>query len=135
MSFLGAASNAKLDTCHTDLQRLMHAVAERVNFTVLCGHRTKEEQNQAVVEGKSKTPWPQSKHNSLPSQAVDIWPYAEGIHWEDIAAAARLMGYVQATADQLGIKIRLGMDWDMDWRSAGKDPGENFYDGPHVELA
>lgn len=136
MSFLGATSNAKLDTCHPDLQRLIRAVAERVNFTILCGHRTKEDQDTAVVEGKSKTAWPNSKHNTSPSQAVDIWPYVPeaGLDWKDIPAGARLMGYVNAVADEMGIKIRLGMDWDMDWHSAGKDLGENFYDGPHVEL-
>lgn len=134
MSFLGEASNAKLDTCHPDLQRLIRKVAERVNFTVLCGHRNQADQNEAVRTGKSKTRWPNSRHNSYPSEAVDVWPYAAGINWEDVPAAARLMGYIQATADEMGIKIRLGMDWDMDWRSAGKDPGENFYDGPHIEL-
>lgn len=136
MSFLGARSLAKLETCHPDLQRLIKAVAEKVNFTVLCGHRTREEQNEAVVTGKSKTPWPQSKHNSTPSLAVDVWPWFPevGLDWKDIPAGARLMGYIQATADMMGIKIRLGMDWDMDWRSAGYDPSEKFYDGPHVEL-
>lgn len=134
MSFLGAASNAKVDTCHPDLRRLVLAVAERVDFTVLCGHRTEVEQNEAVAKGASKTPWPKSKHNAYPSLAVDVWPYQGGINWKDIPAGARLMGYFQATADAMGIKIRLGMDWDMDWKSAGFDPGENFYDGPHIEL-
>lgn len=136
MNTLGEVSRRRLETCHPALQQLINAVAEKVNLTVLCGHRTEEEQNEAVREKKSKTPWPQSKHNTFPSQAVDVWPYfpGAGIVWEDLPAGARLMGYIQATADQLGIKIRLGMDWDMDWRSAGKDPGENFYDGPHVEL-
>ncbi len=137
MSYLGAASRAKLDTCHPDLQRLMLAVAEKVNFTVLCGHRTKEEQDEAIRKRASKTPWPNSKHNSLPSRAVDVWPYVPvaGLDWEDLPSGARLMGYIQGTADQMGIKIRLGMDWDMDWRSSGFDPSERFYDGPHVELA
>ncbi len=136
MSFLGASSNAKLDTCHPDLQRLIRAVAERVNFVVLCGHRSEAEQREAVATGKSKTPWPKSKHNATPSLAVDVWPYipATGLDWKDIPAGARLMGYINAVADEMGIKIRLGMDWDMDWHSAGKDLGENFYDGPHVEL-
>jgi hypothetical protein len=44
------------------------------------------------------------------------------------------MGYIQAVADEMGIEIELGMDWDMDWRSAGFDPGEFFYDGPHIQL-
>ena len=136
MSFLGAASNAKLDTCHTDLQRLIRKVAERVNLTVLCGHRTEDEQNEAVRTKNSRTPWPNSRHNSFPSEAVDVWPYVPvaKIDWKDIPSGARLMGYIQAVADEMGIEIELGMDWDMDWRSAGFDPGENFYDGPHIQL-
>lgn len=136
MSFLGASSHAKLSTCHPDLQRLILAVSERVNFTVLCGHRTEAEQNEAVATGNSKTPWPKSRHNTLPSEAVDVWPWTpEGkLDWKDIPSGARLMGYIQAVADQLGIKVRFGIDWDGDWRSAGFDPSEKFYDGPHVEL-
>jgi len=136
MSFLGATSNAKLDTCHSDLQRLLRAVAEKVNLTVLCGHRGEEEQNEAVRTGASKTPWPKSRHNSTPAEAVDVWPYVPEVKldWKDKPAGARLMGYIQAVADSMGIEIELGMDWDMDWRSAGFDPEENFYDGPHIQL-
>ncbi len=136
MSFLGASSKARLATCHPDLQRLIAEVAEHINFTILCGHRTKEEQDEAVRSKKSKTPWPQSKHNTVPSQAVDVWPWVPeaGLDWKDSPSGARLMGYIQATADRLGIKVRFGMDWDGDWRSAGYDPSEHFYDGPHVEL-
>ena len=136
MSFLGAASNAKLDTCHPDLQRLLRKVAERVNFTVLCGHRGELEQNEAVRTGNSKTRWPNSRHNSFPSEAVDIWPWTpEGkLDWKDIPAGAMLMGYVLAVAHEMGIEIELGIDWNMDWRTAGHDPKEKFYDGPHIQL-
>jgi peptidoglycan L-alanyl-D-glutamate endopeptidase CwlK len=136
MSFLGKTSLQRLDTCHPDLQRLIKAVGERVNFVVLCGHRTKEEQDEAVATKKSKTPWPNSKHNPMPSLAVDVWPWFPevGLDWKDIPAGARLMGYIQAVADSMGIKVRFGIDWDGDWRSAGFDPSEKFYDGPHVEL-
>lgn len=135
-TLLGPSSIRRLATCHPDLRRLLEEVARTVNFTVLDGHRDEIDQNRAVAEGRSKTPWPHSKHNTYPSLAVDVWPYypGTGLNWRDIPAGARLMGYIEATADRLGIKIRFGMDWDMDWRSANFDPGETFYDGPHVEL-
>ena len=68
-------SREKLATCHRDLQAVMEAAIKGgPDFTILCGHRTEEEQNRAVVEGKSKAPWPQSRHNSSPSRAVDVAP-------------------------------------------------------------
>jgi hypothetical protein len=46
-----------------------------IDFKILCGHREEKEQNEAFNKGNSKLKWPQSKHNSLPSLAVDIAPF------------------------------------------------------------
>lgn len=130
-------SLARLATCDIRLQNVLNVVIERVDFVVIEGHRGEAAQNKALAEGKSKLGWPRGKHNSLPSRAVDIAPYFkdEGIVWNDLVAFGRLMGYVQAVADSQGVKLRFGLDWDGDWRTAGKnDPGENFLDAPHVEL-
>jgi peptidoglycan L-alanyl-D-glutamate endopeptidase CwlK len=72
----------------------------------------------------------------LPSKAVDVTPWFKGvkIDWKDIPAFARLAGYVQRIADEKGIKIRWGGDWNGDWRTAGHDPNERFLDAPHIEL-
>lgn len=125
-------SEIRLATCDPRLQSILREAIKRVDFTVLCGHRGQEEQDEAYQRGTSKLRWPQSKHNSLPSQAVDIAPWFPDvkIDWKDSAAFARLAGYIQRIADEQGIKIRWGGDWDGDWRSLD----ERFVDLPHIEI-
>jgi peptidoglycan L-alanyl-D-glutamate endopeptidase CwlK len=132
---LGVYSNSQLDTCHPKLQKLIREVDKRLrrhaqswDITVLCGHRGREAQDKAFEEKKSTKQWPDSKHNLLPSTAVDIAPYP--VDWKDTARFARLAGYVQAVADELGIEIRWGGDFDGDSRTND----EKFVDMPHFEL-
>lgn len=129
-------SMQRLQTCDPRLQEILLEAIKWVDFTVLCGHRTKEEQDEAVMHGFSKVRFPNSKHNSFPSKAVDIAPWFRDvkIDWKDIPAFARLAGYIQRIADEKGIKIRWGGDWDGDWRTAGHDDSERFLDAPHIEL-
>lgn len=128
MPALSPQSREKLNTCHADLQTLVLEVAKKFNVTVLCGHRDKAEQDKAFAEGSSKVTWPNSKHNRMPSEAVDLAVYP--IDWKDVRRFYYLSGYVRATAERLNIKIRIGADWNGDFEI--KD--ENFLDLPHVEL-
>lgn len=107
----------------------MNEVIKHYDIVILCGFRGKDEQEKAVAEGKSKVHFPNSKHNVTPSLAVDIAPYP--IDWNDMKRWWHLAGYVKATAERLGIKIRQGADWDGD--NDFKD--QKFIDLPHVELA
>lgn len=131
-------SQDRLATCDTRLQGLLREAIKYRDFTILEGHRGQEAQHAAVLAGTSKLDWPHGKHNSLPSRAVDIAPYymdgGEPITWKDVPAFARLMGFIERIAVERGIKVRLGMDWDGDFRTAGYDPGETFRDAPHLEL-
>lgn len=122
-------SKKRLAECHPDLQKLMNEVIKSYDIVVLCGFRGKDEQEKAVAEGKSKVHFPNSKHNVTPSLAVDIAPYP--IDWNDMKRWWHLAGYVKATAERLGIKIRQGADWNGD--NDFKD--QKFVDLPHVELA
>lgn len=137
MPQFSARSAERLATCDQRLQDILNEAIKYVDFTVLCGHRNEEDQLEAFMEGKSKVVWPNSKHNGLPSKAVDIAPWFPDvkIDWKDIPAFARLAGYIQRIADEKGVKIRWGGDWDGDWRTATHDPNERgFLDGPHIEL-
>jgi peptidoglycan L-alanyl-D-glutamate endopeptidase CwlK len=137
MPAFSVASAAKLATCDQRLQDICNEVIKWIDFTVITGHRNEVDQEKAFSEGKSQKHWPQGNHNSLPSRAVDVWPWTpEGkIDWKDAMAAARLMGYVQRVAQEKGIKLRFGLDWDQDWRTSGvADPDEHFLDAPHMEL-
>lgn len=96
----------RLATVDRKLYDICSEVIKVYDFTVICGHRDKEEQDKAFAEGRSKTPWPTSKHNSTPSMAVDLAPYP--IDWNDLERFKELDNHMQAAADKLGIKIRWG---------------------------
>lgn len=110
----------RLMTCDKRLQTLFLAVVKEYDCMVLCGHRSEEDQNKAVAGGFSKTQFPKSKHNSLPSKAVDVAPYP--LDWNNKQAFIDLAKFVLKKADELGIKIKWGGDF------------KKFFDGPHYEL-
>jgi peptidoglycan L-alanyl-D-glutamate endopeptidase CwlK len=125
MAKLGAGSLAKLGECHPDLQRVVRRAVELMpadlDMTVLCGWRGKAEQDKAYREGKSKLRFPESRHNRVPAEAVDLAPYP--IDWNDHAAFTRLATYVLAAAADLGVRV----SWGGHWRG--------FIDLPHYELS
>lgn len=125
-------SQERLATCHPDLQRLFREVVKAYDCTVICGHRGQQEQDAAYAEGRSKLKYPQGKHNSMPSQAVDVGPYikGQGLSWDN-RQCTYFGGYVMGVASQMGIKIRWGGDWDRD--QDVKD--QTFNDLVHFELA
>lgn len=121
-------SKKRLSTCHPDLQKLFNEVIKDFDCIILEGHRGEEAQNKAFREGKSKLKYPRSKHNSMPSKAVDVAPYP--IDWKDIKRFEQLIQHVLETAKKLGIGIRSGSDWN----SNGSSKDEKFLDYPHYEL-
>lgn len=121
-------SYRKLLTCHSDLVDLFYTVIQHFDCTVICGHRDEEDQMKAYNSGHSKTPWPNSKHNILPSRAVDVIPYP--IDWEDRERMNYFAGVVKGIASCMGINIRWGGDWDRD--TEVKD--NRFDDLVHFEL-
>ena len=138
MPTFSAGDLEKLDTCDLRLQLLAKDVVVYIPHKILEGHRGEIAQHQAFLDGKSQLDWPNGKHNKLPSTAMDVAPlyFDAGVHidWNDRGAFGRLMGHYERAAYQRGIKIRLGMDWDMDWRTSGLDPNSKFLDMPHIEI-
>lgn len=128
MPQLSEKSKERLEQCHPDLQKLFNKVIENYDCTIICGHRSAEDQEEAFRTGKSKVHFPESKHNKYPSLAADVVPYP--IDWNDLTRFYHFGGYVKAMAESIGIKIRWGGDWDGDFDF--KD--QNFHDLPHFEL-
>lgn len=126
------SSDKKLDTCHPLLQLLFREVVKEDDCTIICGHRSKPEQDKCYKGGLSKKAWPDSNHNQLPSLAVDVGPYLPRIKipWDRPEQFYFFAGKVIVKARQLGIKVRWGGDWDGD-RDL-KD--QRFHDLPHWEL-
>ena len=100
------SSADRLSTCDSRLQQVCNDAIEILDFTVLCGNRSKVDQDLAVAQGKSRTPYPTSKHNTLPSRAVDIAPYP--IDWNDIERFKALNEVMQSCAEKRGIKLNWG---------------------------
>lgn len=115
----GRKSAEKLATCHPDLIKLITAVRDDSRcpmlFTVTCGHRGEEEQNDAYARGASKVQWPNGKHNSFPSVAVDLAPHPYPSEEELEETTARLARFVKIKAIELGIRINAGLDWGWDY--------------------
>ena len=128
MPRFGRKSKERLASCDPTLQKLFNEVIKHVDCSVLEGHRGKERQNKFYDEGKSKVRYPNGRHNANPSLAVDVTPYP--VDWEDRERQTLFAGFVLGIARGLGIKIRWGGDWDMDF-----DVQDNkFDDFPHFEI-
>ena len=126
---------------------VQHAIGKTtIDFGVICGLRTIEEQRELVAKGASQTL--KSKH--LDGEAVDLMAFISGrASWElnlydDIADAMR------EGAELANVPVRWGAAWHItdirDWkgtmeeamneyidlrRRQGKRP---FIDGPHFEI-
>jgi len=129
MAEFGTSSRSRLNTCHMDIVRVMEqAIKSGPDFSIVCGHRNNVDQSKAFDNGLSQVKYPNSKHNSMPSTAIDIVPYP--VDWEDLNRFRVLAGYILGTAHTMGIELRWGGDWDRDY-----DEGdEKFRDMPHFEL-
>ena len=124
----GKSSTARLATCHPDLQRLFNELIKDWDISILCGHRSKEDQNAAVRAGNSKTVWPNSKHNSTPSKGIDAALYP--VDWNDTGRHYMFVGMVKQKAKDLGIDITCGADWDND----NNTDDQTFNDLVHFEV-
>jgi peptidoglycan LD-endopeptidase CwlK len=126
MPEFGARSLRNLATVHMDLQRVCNEAIRHYDFSVLCGHRNREKQNEAVMLGRSRAPWPTSKHNNYPSLAVDLAPWHADephIRWDDLPSFYLLATYILVAANELGVRVI----WGGHWRG--------FRDLPHFQLA
>jgi peptidoglycan L-alanyl-D-glutamate endopeptidase CwlK len=139
----GERSSRVLNELDPRLQQVMTFILITIaDVSLICGHRTEEEQNEAFAKGNSKLRWPKSAHNSTPARAVDFQPYPmPNIHATDPAKRAKArrklwgsLGYIAGAARVYafanGFRLRWGGDWDGD----GDLTDQNFDDLFHIEL-
>ena len=127
-SFSGR-SKERLNTCDPKIRKVFNEVIKHVDCTILEGVRTLDRQKELVRTGKSKTL--KSKHLPGPdglSRAVDVAPYP--IDWNNKERFYLFAGFVKGIAAEMGIKLRLGADWDGDFTTRD----QTFHDLPHFEL-
>jgi peptidoglycan L-alanyl-D-glutamate endopeptidase CwlK len=122
----------ELHTCDVHLQELMFTALKLtpMDFTILQGYRSIEEQKRLFAEGKTQIDGVTklSNHNYTPSRAVDIAPWP--IDWNDRERFYCLGGLILGVAGSRGLRIRWGANWKMD----GDFANNKFDDLPHFEL-
>lgn len=135
MPQFGIKSSERLNTCDERIQRLFKEVVKRFDCTVLEGYRGEFQQNENYRLGKSKVIWPNSKHNSNPSRAIDIAPYPIPDNWgadnrDEYERFKYFAFYVLGMAAAMQIPLRWGGDWDADFDTTD----QTFNDLVHFEL-
>ena len=144
-------SQRSLDKLEGVDERLVRIVCRAIELTdidfgVIQGLRTEEEQKALVAKGASKTM--KSKH--LEGKAVDLMAYVEGRGCWELSVYDNIADAMQQAATEEGVQIRWGAAWNIadirEWdgtmeeamnhyvdtrRSEGKRP---FIDAPHFEL-
>lgn len=124
MYVFGKTSKEKLSTCDIKLQQVLELALSYgiVDFSVICGHRTLEEQQDAFKKGNSKIDGitNKSRHQTIPSQAVDVIPYP--CDWNDKESFYKLATVIFKASNELGVKL----NWGGHWKS--------LQDMPHFEL-
>lgn len=136
MFYLSKRSKNRLNGCHPDLVRVVKRAIELtpIDFTVSETVRTEERQHE-LYYGTPKRTWTlNSKHLKQSdgySHAVDLVPIENGeCIWDACPLVAQA---VMHAADEFGVKIRWGGDWNQNGLS--KDEVQRgSYDGPHFEL-
>ena len=128
MPRFGRKSKERLATCDKRLQDVFNEVIKHVDCSVLEGNRNEERQNKLFDEGKTKVKFPDGRHNSSPSLAVDVTPYP--VDWSDRERQTLFAGFVLGIANRMGITLRWGGDWDMDFIVMDN----RFDDFPHFEV-
>tara|TARA_Y100000310_G_scaffold145758_1_gene145164 strand:+ start:544 stop:936 length:393 start_codon:yes stop_codon:yes gene_type:complete len=128
MPKFGKKSKGELKTCDERLIRVFNEVIKTVDCSVLKGYRNKADQNKAYETGRSNAKYPKGKHNKNPSMAVDVVRYP--VDWDDLERSTLFAGFVLGVANQMGLNLRWGNDWDGDFET--KDTGLKDY--PHFEI-
>lgn len=119
-------SENNLKGVNPDLVKVIRRTLEitSVDFIVIEGLRTQERQKQLVAEKKSQIM--HSRH--LTGHAVDIIPV--NTTWQ-IDEFKPLLSSVKQASDELGIKLRFGINWKND---PSLPVETKFIDAPHIEI-
>jgi peptidoglycan L-alanyl-D-glutamate endopeptidase CwlK len=140
MPAFGSSSQQRLQKVHPDLVKVMNEAIKHIDFSIMFGYRSPEEQLELFKKGRSflKGKWvitskksvvtymdgttKKSNHNFSPARAVDIMPYPFlQSYWKDSKIWYEYSEAIKKAADTIGVKIVWGGDWKM-------------FDAPHFEL-
>lgn len=142
----GQSSLHRLEGVKPDLRKLCIAALRisHIDFGIVCGLRSKDEQLMLVNLGRSQTM--DSKH--LTGDAIDFAPYWGGRYRESAAFYYPVVNAFMEASCNTGIGFRWGSAWTEDmgrhahaqsaqqaYIEARAAQGTVFIDMPHIELA
>ncbi len=137
MYILGAGSKKNLEGVHPKLREIIEKSITNspIDFTVISGVRTQQEQAELYAQGRTKTgnivtnaDGYIKKSNHQPKDdglgyAVDLYPYVNWkVQFNDIDSLTKIAKHIKQQALVLGYSI----EWGGDWKS--------IKDYPHFEL-
>ncbi|XAG95803.1 L-alanyl-D-glutamate peptidase [Kononvirus KKP3711] len=128
-------SLAQLDTVDPRLKALAIQVlsVSPIDFTIVQGRRTVAQSAQNIKNGTSFLSDP-SKSKHVTGEAIDFAPYVNGkLDWDDREKFWTIAKLFKQEAEKMGIKVRLGADWNGSG-SYKDEVQRGTFDGGHVEL-
>ena len=112
------------------LQVMVNELLKYMDVSLIWGHRTKEQQDE-LYPRYSRVQWPNSKHNSYPSLAVDMQPYPYPTNENDLRAA---LGYMAGLCWLIAERHDFSLRWGGDWNRNGDVTDNGFDDLYHLEI-
>jgi len=112
---------------------LFQEVVKRYDCQVIQGARSIEDEKADIAKGVSHLMNPMNSKHVVDSEtrplalAVDVAPYP--IDWGKSGRFCHFAGYVEKTAEVMGIPIRWGGEWNGTWNKPGQ-----LDDLDHFEL-
>ena len=137
---LSQRSLKNLEGVHPNLVAVVKRAIEitEQDFVVIEGVRTQARQDELWAQGRTKpgpiVTWTKDASSDGMGKdgyghAVDICPFP--VDWNDLSKFDAIYVAMMAAAQELGVRLRYGGDWDMD----GKLREKGEMDSPHFELA
>jgi len=133
----GSKSESNLVGVHPRLVKVVRAALKTgiIDFSVVDGVRTIEDQRRYVETGVSKTMKSKNlKQADGYSHAVDLYPVGLSKDWaksiKEVARFGLIAGVMLSIAQEEDETLTWGADWDGD----GQTTDHSFFDAPHFQI-
>ena len=125
---LGNRSKEKLEGVDERMQAVVRSAIGQSSqdFSVICGLRTRKEQEALVAKGASKTM--NSKH--LDGNAVDLMAWIDGGRWE-LNLYDEIADAMKAAAIECGVAVKWGAAWNVGDIRKWEGTTHTFYSKKH----
>ena len=121
MYSFGKISTERLKTIHPIGQLILNDAIKVVDFSIICGLRNEQDQDEAFRNNKSTKQFPDSRHNKtndpqfelIKHDISDAWDIAP---WPTLYSNEKYIlivaGVIKACAERYSVKLRWGGDWN-----------------------